>query len=84
MENKWLGFCDNCCWAHALTPWSVCISHSIKVFEGYANDYEIMLSRVVLSSMASLKEAKQMIELSACVGEKDRIDFVTRDLVGHS
>lgn len=68
MENKWLRFCDNCCWAHALTPFSICTSHSIKMFEGYGNNYENMLSRVVVSRMTSLQEAEQMIALSAIVG----------------
>jgi len=65
MENKWLRLGDNCRWAHALTPFLVCMGHSIKVFEGYANNYENMLSRFGLSRMTSLKESERQATSAA-------------------
>ena len=54
MQNKWLGRSDNCRWAHVLTPFLVCTSPGMKAFESYANTYEDMLSRCVLSRRTSL------------------------------
>src|SRR5262249_30061256 len=49
MQNKWLGLGDNCRWAHALTPLLVCTTHGRKTFEGYANNYDYLFFRFVLS-----------------------------------
>ena len=43
-------------------PLLVCTSHGIKAFEGYANNYEHMLSRFVLSRMTSLMTSLEEAE----------------------
>jgi hypothetical protein len=48
----------------------------MKVLEGYANKYENMLSRVVLSRMTSLKEAECQVSGAAKSGNEARADTV--------
>jgi len=64
MQNKWLGLSDNCRWAHALTPFLVCMSPSMQAFESYTNNYEDMLSRFVLSRRTSLLTSLEEAERS--------------------